>query len=78
MKKLVLPIVVGAMAATLSLAASDALAGPKPPGPKPPAPPPPPSRDVPELSVIGAGSALALIAGGVLVAAGKRRRRESV
>jgi hypothetical protein len=37
----------------------------------------PPPRAVPELSANAAGSALFLIAGGLVVAAGRRRRAES-
>lgn len=47
---------------------------PRPVRPTPPSPKPPSTRPVPELSVGGAGAALALLLGGAMMMAERRRR----
>ena len=59
--------------ASLSLAAVDASADRR--GPR--KPPVKPKREVPELSIAGAGSAAFLLIGAALVMAGRRRRQEA-
>ena len=65
MKRLVLPMVLTA----LTFVVVDASARPRRHNNGP--------RNVPELSVVGAGSALVLLLGGALVAAGRRRKSAS-